>query len=337
MTHIIGVDVGAEEVVVARWNGEQGIIIGTFANTTEGFDALAAALRTAGIAGQIRLILEPTGGYELSLALWAIERGWEVARPNPQHVRSWAKSKGRRAKTDRQDAIMLAQYGAEQQPALWHVLPTEIAELEQLLRRRDDVEKMLQQEHNRQKQLSKRPHVPAGVIKSLEQTIKSLEEAKETLNKEIKAHVRKHASLAKTVKQLLTVPGIGEQTCLWILILMHRWHTMTQGKGTAKGLTAMVGMDPTVHESGSSVRGRRGISRMGSNAFRRRLFMGALGGIRGKNVLRDFYQRLVAANKPKMVALVAAARKLLCWAWKIFQDKTTFDPAKVTGKSAATA
>jgi transposase len=113
---------------------------------------------------------------------------------------------------------------------------------------------------------------------------------------------------------------------------MYRWHSLTAGQGDAKGLTAMVGLDPTLHESGTSVRGPRSISRQGQAQLRRLLFLGALGGVRGKNPLREFYQRLVGRGKPKVVALVAAARKILCWAWAVFQQKTTFDPAKVTPK-----
>ncbi len=75
-------------------------------------------------------------------------------------------------------------------------------------------------------------------------------------------------------------------------------------------------------------------SRAWAAQVRRLLFLGALGGVRGKNPLRTFYQRLVDARKPKMVALVAAARKILCWAWVVFQHQTTFDPAKVASNVA---
>jgi transposase len=68
---------------------------------------------------------------------------------------------------------------------------------------------------------------------------------------------------------------------------------------------------------------------MGDKVVRRKLFMGALGGVRGQNPLRAFYQRLVGRGKKKKLALVAAARKLLIWAWKVFQTQTDFDPAKL--------
>jgi transposase len=80
---------------------------------------------------------------------------------------------------------------------------------------------------------------------------------------------------------------------------------------------------------------RASISRKGSRTLGWRLFLGALGGVRGRNVLRVFYQRLVGRGKAKKVALIAAARKILVWAWAVFRKQTSFDPAKVSRELAA--
>ena len=74
---------------------------------------------------------------------------------------------------------------------------------------------------------------------------------------------------------------------------------------------------------------------MGDQAVRRRLFMGALGGVRGDKPLRAFYQRLVGRGKPKLVALVAAARKLLIWAWAVFRRQTVFDATRLVPAGTA--
>jgi transposase len=336
MAGVLGVDVGQAELVAAVWEGGPGRVLGTFPNTLDGF----LALRTAfGSTAPLRLVLEPTGGYELALAAWAVEQGWVVCRPNPRQVRDWAKSQGRRAKTDRQDALLLAHYGAEHDLPAWTALPSEVEELESLLRRRDDVEQLLRQERNRQQQLAQRPRVARAVPPSLNKVIGALEEALRELDEAIAAHQQQHPALAEAVQRVRTVPGVGERNSLWLVVVLYRWQVLTGGKGDAKGLTAFVGLDPTVHESGKSVRGPRTISRMGMAQVRRLLFMGALGGVRGKgnNPLRDFHQRLIAAHKPKVVAYVAAARKILCWAWAVFQHQTTFDPAKAAAKAAATS
>ena len=120
-----------------------------------------------------------------------------------------------------------------------------------------------------------------------------------------------------------------------LLVLLWRWHVLTEGQGSAKGLTAYVGLDPQPHDSGTSVHKPATISRLGDKVVRRRLFMGTLGGIRGRNPLRGFYERLVGRGKKKKVALVAATRKLLVWAWKVFQTQTVFAPTKVASHVAA--
>jgi transposase len=88
---------------------------------------------------------------------------------------------------------------------------------------------------------------------------------------------------------------------------------------------AYVGLDPQPYQSGTSVRKRAAISRKGDRTVRRRLFMGALGGIRGKTVLQQLYRGLVGGGKAKKVALVAAARKILIWAWAVYRQQTSFD------------
>ena len=101
---------------------------------------------------------------------------------------------------------------------------------------------------------------------------------------------------------------------------------MTSGEGDAKGLVSFIGLDPQSFESGTSVHKRSGISKMGDSELRRLLYMGALGGVRGDNPLKTFYQRLVGNEKAKKVALVASARKILVWAWTIFSRQIDWNP-----------
>jgi transposase len=305
--------------------------LGHYRNDADGFNGLAQAVAQAAQAGgaeTIHLILEPTGGYEQPLARFALERGWRVSLPNPRQVRDWAKGSGQRAKSDRQDALMLTAYGCQQQPPEWRPLPEPVAELEALLLRRDDLEQMLQQEENRRHALQARQADQGPVAQSLAQSMAYLQQAISQIEQEIQAHLKQHPDLKQQAKQLRTVPGVGPRNVLPILVLLHRWGVLTQFQGSGQGLTAYVGLDPVPYESGSSVYRPAGISRQGNPQLRRQLFMGAFGGIRGDNPLRAFYQHLVARGKRKRLALVAAARKLLTWAWAVFRTQTDFDPAK---------
>ncbi len=324
---MLGVDIAKATFTAALWANDQAQPLGIFPNTPAGFEDLHTRLGPQ-TEQTIHLIVEPTGGYELALVNFACQQGWQISLPNPKQVRDWAKGKGKRAKTDAQDAILLARYGAEDKPPLWTPLPEEIATLDDLLRRRDDLEQMLRQERNRQSALNSRPAVAASVQASVEQIIGALEEGLQAIEDNLKQHLRSHPDLDRAAKLLLTVPGIGNKTVLPILVLMYRWHTLTDGQGLAKALVAYVGLDPQPHDSGTSVHKRATISRMGNRTLRRKLFMAALGGVRGKNVLKAFYRRLVGRGKAKMVALVAAARKVLVWAWAVFRTQTAFDPSK---------
>jgi transposase len=333
----VGVDVAQASLVPALWINGQAVRLPDCANAPAGFAALAELLdqaqQTYGTTG-IHLIVEPTGGYELALASFALKQGWTVSRPNPAQVREWARGRGYRAKTDRVDGRMLAHYGAEAHPPRWQPLPAEVNELELLLRRREDLEQLLRQERNRQHALGQRPGVPDAVGRSLERVIGALEQELAELEQSLKRHLAQHAELRATAKRLRSVPGIGAKNVLWVLVVLVRWQTLTDGQGDAKGLVAYAGLDPQPYDSGSSVHKRASISRMGNRSMRSRLFLGALGGVRGQNVLRAFYGRLVGRGKPKKAALIAAARKSLVWAWAVFRDHTTFDPAKVTRELA---
>ena len=129
------------------------------------------------------------------------------------------------------------------------------------------------------------------------------------------------------------MPGIGEKNVLPLLVLCARWSSLTQGQGTAKGLTSYAGLDPQPYDSGRTVHKRARISRKGNPTLRHLLLMGALGGIRSPHsVLRQFYNRLLAAGKPKMVALVAASRKILVWAWAVFRNQSPFDPQRAQAR-----
>jgi transposase len=301
---------------------------GTFANTPAGFEQWRARMQAllATHPASVVVVLEPTGGYELALAGFAAEQGWLVSRPNALRVHDWAKSQGRRAKTDALDARTLAQYGAAQPLAAWKPLPVAYSQLESLLQRQNDLETMLQQERNRQAALGLKSGTADAVAHNLATVLSSLEQAYCEIQTAIKAHLKAHPALQAKVRRLRTVPGVGVKSVLFVLVLLARWDTLTDGAGQAKGLVAYAGLDPQTHDSGTSVHKPARISRMGNRQMRRRLYLAAFGGVRAKRgPLREFYRRLVGRGKAKKLAIVAGARKILTWAWAIYRTDTDFD------------
>lgn len=326
----VGIDVGKANLLVAVVYEESQLLVREWENTQAGFCALAAQLQTtqeACSASGMHLVVEPTGGYEQALVAFAHEQGWPISVPNPRQVRQWARGTGRRAKTDRQDALLLAHFGAAQQPPCHHPLAAEVSALDSLLERRLDLEAMIQQEKNRLGTLRERPGIAAPVLDNLQRVLEALQDALQALEQAIAQHLQQHPHLHEAAQRLLTIPGIGPKIVFPLLVLLYRWQTLTAGQGTAKGLTAFVGLDPRPHESGWSVRKRPAISKMGDATLRRLLYMGALSAVHGQNPLRTFYLRLVGRGKAKKLSIIAAARKLLAWAWVIFSRQLAWNSA----------
>lgn len=327
---ILGVDVSKQSLVAAIQVGETKADLGEFANQRSGRIQLhkqVAALCDKHNVDQVHLILEPTGGYEAALVAYAHEQEWLVSLPNPKQVRDWAKGVGYRVKTDPVDARILVHYGVERQPPTRPPLAIEVSELDSLLKRRLDLEQTLQKERTRLSELGGRPGIAQPVRNSLQQVIEALEEALADIEEAIASHCHEHDAFDQERTRLLALPGVGPKIVLPLMVKLFQWQTLTHGLGDAKGLTAFVGLDPERFESGTSVRREVGISKKGDTDIRRLLYMGALGSLRGENPLHDFYRRLVGRGKAKKVALVAAARKLLVWAWTIFSRQTHWNLA----------
>ena len=326
---IVGIDVSKKDLASAsRGNGveaEQG----KFKNEPGEFDSLSQALNAErekqGLT-QIHLIVEATGGYEAHLLEYAYAQGWLVSMPNPKQVRDWAKGVGYRAKTDRVDARILAHYGAERKPPVRPQLAKEVANLDSLLKRRLELEQALHTEETRLSEMSGRPGLDTEVEASFKQVIKALTTALEKIQEAIDKLTKSHEPFKEAKKRLLPLPGVGKKVVLPLMVKLFQWHNITSGEGDAKGLVSFIGLDPQSFESGTSVHKRSGISKMGDSELRRLLYMGALGGVRGNNPLKSFYQRLVGNDKAKKVALVASARKILVWAWTIFSRNTDWNP-----------
>lgn len=323
----IGCDIAKDSFGVTVWL-DDGKWLGTFPNATKGYKKLQRQIAQLNPDKQPQLlVVEPTGGYELPLVDFARRQGWQVALPNPKQVRDWAKGVGYRAKNDPQDSLMLAQYGVERNPEPQDPLPEEIEALEALSKRRQDLLKMRQAESNRLKQLKRRPRPSRAAIDSIERILQLLDDELKQVEKAIDSHVKNVQFIDDLKKRLLEVPGIGKQTVADIIVLLYRWEVRTKRKGGYKSLTAFVGLDSKTNDSGKSSK-YAPISKQGAARFRCSLYMAALGGVRGNNKLRHSYQAMVGRGKAKKVALVAASRKILVWAWALFTTGESFDASK---------
>jgi len=333
----VGADLSKNSFPCSIWVDGELIELGQFENNQSGFKELAIAVTSNQEKygyDSVQIILESTGGYELHLLSFIHSQGWAFTLPNPKAVRDWAKGVGYRAKTDKVDGRILAHYGGERRPKAQQPVPEIIEQLDSLLQRQEDTQKTLRQELNRQHALSYHPNASACAFKSLERTIAFLESELQQLKDDIALLLKNNPELRTQSKQLLTVAGVGEKTVLPLLVMLHRFDARTNGDGTGKQVTAYMGLDPKPFESGDTVWKRPSISKMGNSVMRSRLYLAALGGVRGKkSPLRHFYLRLVERGKSKKLSLVASARKILVWAWAIFKQGIEFDASRLATSS----
>jgi transposase len=327
----VGVDMSKQYFDAAICPEREPIALGKYPNNQAGWTQFVKeATATAKKHGyqSVHLVVEPTGGYQLPLVSFVFDHGWQVSMPNPKRVRDWGKGMGTRAKHDPLDSRLLVQFGVACQPEPENQLPEEIASLDSLLRRQEDLQKMLRGEKNRAEALDYKTSASPAVKESIERSIAWLEKELTEVDGAIKELLNKHPNLKKEARLLETVAGVGDKTVLPLLVFLYRWQARTAGQGTAKGLVAFAGLDPQENSSGSSVWRPPTISKMGCTFTRHKLYMAAQGGVRARSgPLRHFYDRLRGRGKAYRLAIIAAARKILVWAFAVFSRKIAFDPS----------
>jgi len=267
-----------------------------FANTEEGLRDLLRTLSGKTVA---LVVLEATGGYEQSCALALAAAGLPVSVVNPRQARDFARATGRLAKTDRLDAQALAGFAA-----LLHAQdhrPRALASEEQraltaLVVRRRQLIAMLVAERQRLRVAH------AKAQPSIKAVIALLECQLTDIDTEMGGHLREHH--AELARLLQTVKGVGPTTAATLIAELPEMGTLNR-----KQIAALVGVAPLNRDSGT-LRGQRRIFG-GRATVRRVLYVAALVASRFNPAIKACYERLLAAGKPKKVALVACMRKLL--------------------------
>lgn len=312
MTGYWGVDVAQAELVVA----EAGTATTqSYPNTPAGWRVI---VQRFGVAPVHLIVLEATGGYERNLVAALGAAGLPVVVVNPRQVRDFAKATGRLAKTDALDARVLAEFGAKVQPALRPLPTAEQDELRALLARAEQVQQMLIAERTRLLQaLGRRDLQP--VRKRIKRHITFLERELHELDADLDDQLRTSPVWREQDDLLQSVPGIGSKTARSLLAYLPELGTVSSA-----AIAKLVGLAPINRDSGTH-RGHRHIGG-GRARLRAALYMATLASLRCNPVLRAFYQRLVAAGKPKMVAVTASMRKLLLIANAMLKTKTRWQP-----------
>jgi transposase len=278
----------------------------------EGLDALIAKIAPLGVGA---VAVEATGGFEVVVAASLGAVGLPVIVVNPAQVRAFAQALGKRAKTDPIDAAVIALFVAATKPAIRPLPDPDTRLLADLVARRRQIIQMIVAERQRERQLP-----TSQLKKSAARLIKALEKELNVLDEGIDESVRGSPVWCEKEYLLKSVPGVGDITARSMLAELPELGNLSR-----REIASLAGLAPWTRQSGKW-KGKSFIAG-GRTAARTSLFMAALVGARHNPVLKAFHQRLIAAGKPKMVAIIAVARKLLTILNAILRDKTPWQTA----------
>ena len=305
---VVGIDVAKDRLdVCVRPSGESFVV----ARTGAGIEELAERLRK--LAPRI-VAVEATGGFETVVAAGLAAAALPIVVVNPAQVRAFAQALGRRAKTDPIDAAVIAHF-VEATKAVPRPLPDETTRLlADLIARRRQIVEMMGAEAQRERRLTNK-----RLKKSIVRLRKALEKELAELDGEIDDHVRGSPVWAEKEDLLASVPGVGPIIARTLIAELPELGSLDRRK-----VAALVGLAPWTRQSGQW-RGKSFIGG-GRKSVRNALFMAAMVAARHNPILKRFRDKLVAAGKPKLVAIIAVARKLLIILNAILRDKTPWQP-----------
>lgn len=311
---VLGIDVSKATFDVALLDNRQ-CKHKRFTNQPAGFMALRAwvAKRTP---EPIHACMEATGTYGQALAEFLYEQSMGVSVVNPTRIKGFAQSELSRTKTDKTDAAVIARFCLAMRPTFWKPVAREIQQLKAFTRRLDALMGMYQQERNRLE------GAEGFVEEDIRLHLAELSQRIQALKNMIAGHIDQHPQLCQQRTLLLSIPGIGDKTIAQLLATCGP----IEHFATAKKLAAFCGLSPREYQSGSSVKKRGGLSKIGHANLRKALFFPALVGMKYNPQLKALRQRLLAAGKPKMVIVGAAMRKLLHLIYGVLKSGVPFRP-----------
>jgi transposase len=287
----------------------------SFANSLAGLKALRAWCQRLGQPTP-RTVLEATGCYSELATTTLQAAGFPVHLANPRRIKDYARSLGRRNKTDRVDADLIAAFGLSRALPLWQPPAPALHVLRALLRRLADLQVFEQAERNRQEAAGS-----SGLVaKSLTRFQRALAREIRQLETQLAAHLKAHVELQADVERLCQIAGIGLRSACWLCAELPR-HLPNP-----RAAAAWLGVTPRVRQSGTSLRFTAPVGTEGNRHLRKVLFMAAMAARRFNPRFRTFADRLAANGKAKLSVVIAVLHKLLKVSFALLKNQSSFDP-----------
>lgn len=283
-------------------------------NSPEGFAVLLNWL-AAQKAASPHVCMEATGIYWEDIAQFLATEALMVSVVNPAQIKAYATSRLARTKTDAVDARLIADFCAERNPSPWQPRSEAEVALRALVLRLDALQTMRTQESNRL-EVSR-----DAVRNDIQQHLDWLDADIKQLIKAINDHIDNHPDLKQKRDLLNSIPGIGERTSAIILAYYADTSRFTNSRQAA----AFAGLDPRQHQSGSSVKGKTRLSKIGHAFVRQALYMPAMVTLYRTTWGKQFRDRLAASGKPPKLIIGAMMRKLIHVAFGVLKSGKMFD------------
>jgi len=311
---ILGIDIAKQKFDAALLMGGK-LKHKSCKNSTEGFELLSQWLRKQRV-DRLHACLEATGNYGDELAFYLHEAGHTVSIVNPARIKGFAQSELLRSKNDKMDAGLIARFCLAMHPEPWAPPAPEIRALQALVRRADALVTMRTQELNRL------GTAPVTVEPSIREHIAYLDEQIEKIKQQIDGHIDDNPELKSKKDLLHSIPGIGPATIAAILSEISIFERFDQ----VRKVVAFIGLAPKEALSGSSIKGKPRLCKIGHARLRKALYMPALVSIRYNPMMIGFYKRLRSKGKNGKVIVCAVMRKLVHIIFGILKSGKPFDP-----------
>ena len=314
-TFYLGIDVAKAKLDCALRLPNGKFRAKVISNSPEGFAQLVTWL-SAHDAAKPHVCMEATGIYWEEVAQFLATAGLTVSVVNPAQIKAYATSRLTRSKTDAVDAKLIADFCAERQPLPWQARSEAEVALRALVLRLDALQAMRTQESNRLEVA--RDAVRQDIQQHLEWLDTDIRQLVKTLND----HINNHPDLKQKRELLDSIPGIGERTSAIILA----FYADTDRFANSRQAAAFAGLDPRQHESGSTVRGKPRLSKIGHTFVRKALYMPAMVTLYKTVWGKRFKERLALSGKPPKLIIGAMMRKLIHVAFGVLKSGKVFDP-----------
>jgi transposase len=316
MKYVLGIDVAKAKLDVALRLPNGKIRSKVVENTTQGFQALSVWLARHNANDGLHVCMEATGIYWEAVAEFLADARYTVSVVNPAQIKAFGVASMVRTKTDKVDARLIAEFCVAKRPKPWQAPSSVVRELRALVARRDALKVIETQEHNRL--LVARKDVHANIKAHLDYLAQAITEIETAIRRKID----EDPTLKQQGKLLDSIPGLGDKT---IPILLS-YYGGQQRFNKAKEAAAFAGLDPSQHQSGSSVHRKPHMSKTGHAFLRKALYMPAMVATTKTAWGRAFRHRLAEARKPPKVIIGAMMRKLIHVAFGVLKSGKPFNP-----------